>query len=481
LVVVNSLYETTYGRERALRARSRSLADRGAQALSIAATFTTICVLWSMWSSDSLGQWIAMWRTAGNAWIGVLGFVVALYAGSFGLRRLASRSAARVGREGRVGAPRLPTASFHFGRQAIACAATTLAVYAMGHPRVYSRMPVELASAVEAVRSPQLSARDQRQMEQGYYEKLLANRHNTELWTLYNEKPPDWDDYVHMRPTHDFLLREYPPNEQVTFRGVPVTTNEWGMRDQSYERDKAPGSVRIALVGSSHVAGAGVRIEDTFATLLEEEVNEKGCGGRSGYEIWNFAVDGHTDPQHAVWFERRVLPFEPDVLFYVAHPRDGWRVVKAVVDAIAQGYEMPYAQLQAVVERAGIRDDMTVYEMKRRLDPFGSEIIAGAYQRIGELCRERGILPIWILLPRTSERLELGQVADQVAAAREAGFGVVSLLDVYNGHDATSLEVAKWDQHPNAAGHALIARRLYDALCTDGGGLTPQLANLVPR
>jgi hypothetical protein len=48
--------------------------------------------------------------------------------------------------------------------------------------------------------------------------------------------------------------------------------------------------------------------------------------------------------------------------------------------------------------------------------------------------------------------------------AKEAGFLPIDLSDVYQGKDTSSLQLADWDRHPNAAGHALIAERIYAGL-----------------
>jgi hypothetical protein len=48
--------------------------------------------------------------------------------------------------------------------------------------------------------------------------------------------------------------------------------------------------------------------------------------------------------------------------------------------------------------------------------------------------------------------------------AREAGFVVLNLIDVYKNQDIKSLRVAGWDSHPNVKGHKLIASKLYEAL-----------------
>jgi hypothetical protein len=48
--------------------------------------------------------------------------------------------------------------------------------------------------------------------------------------------------------------------------------------------------------------------------------------------------------------------------------------------------------------------------------------------------------------------------------AIESGFEVVSLAGVFADRDKRALQVGKGDFHPNAAGHRLIADRLYAEL-----------------
>jgi hypothetical protein len=49
----------------------------------------------------------------------------------------------------------------------------------------------------------------------------------------------------------------------------------------------------------------------------------------------------------------------------------------------------------------------------------------------------------------------------ELRTARDAGFVVIDLSDVYRGSDRNSLWIAEWDAHPNAQGHRLVGERLY--------------------
>ena len=65
-------------------------------------------------------------------------------------------------------------------------------------------------------------------------------------------------------------------------------------------------------------------------------------------------------------------------------------------------------------------------------------------------------------------------VSPLATRAEAAGWTVLSLEGVYDGHDPDDLRIAPWDHHPNARGHALIADRLYDALREAGFFTTPR-------
>src|SRR5438309_8721976 len=64
LVVMNSMWELKRGRNRANAFGHVSWPAAFGVGLKTLATFTVICVLWSMWSSDSLAAWKTLWHYA---------------------------------------------------------------------------------------------------------------------------------------------------------------------------------------------------------------------------------------------------------------------------------------------------------------------------------------------------------------------------------------------------------------------------------
>ena len=461
LVIAHSLYESRYGRLRSLGGRTATWPELGAQALGTLGTFATICLLWGMWSSTSLSEWLSMWQAAGASWLWLPGGLAALVAASLLLDRMAMRRA-------RTAAPaRRVAAAPSFWREAAVPACGVMALLALGSEPVYSRLPAQTAEAIHSLRYVTLNERDLRELERGYYEALIENRNNAELWQAYNGRPPDWNEKRHVRETGDFLEWDLRPDVEMPFKGVMVKTNRWGLRDDDYERAKPPGAVRIAMLGASHVFGEGVANHETFEAVLEERLNREPCDGAPlRFEILNFAESGRSAPQYVLVLENKILAFQPDTLFYVSHRGDEGRMDRALVKAVQGQFDIP-AHLRGIVAQAGVTAAMNDYTIRRRLQPFQPAILSESYRRIVEVSRENGIQPVWFLLPMTYERIEPDDVARDMAPAAAAGFEMESLLDVYDGHDPQSLAVASWDDHPNARAHRLIADRLYQRICSE--------------
>ena len=78
--------------------------------------------------------------------------------------------------------------------------------------------------------------------------------------------------------------------------------------------------------------------------------------------------------------------------------------------------------------------------------------------------RAQGMVPVWIFLPQVRQGTWQDATAGAVQIAREAGFVVINMEDVYDGQDIEEIRLAEWDEHPNSLGHRLVAERLYTEL-----------------
>jgi len=463
LLIANSLYERKHGRERSLGKQSRTILDYLAVGCGTAGTFLTMGLLWGMWSSDSFSQWLYMWGSAGNGWIMMLILVLALFAASI----LLGRAAKRMKWQGP--AIRLPSLRpVGFAATALVGVISAAALYGLMHVQVYSKLPGKLPKLVEVVRFPQLNKVDREQMQRGYYVDLIhVHRHNTELWQLVGNEPKDWRGFTpeDWLETGDFRGDEFQPNMTVNHKGVDMTTNRWGMRDKDYELQKDPGAYRIALMGSSYSMAGGVQGSETFEAVLEERMNQQ-PGDHPFYEILNFALPGRTVERQVTILENKVLDFEPDAVIYVAHSSEGWRAVDKLVEHVRSAKPIPYPGLASILEQAKASDRLEPYELRKRLRKFSDEIVSWAYRRIVTRCREEGIRPLLVFLPLSYQRLEQKDIVNDLAAAEEAGFTVISLREVYDGYDTKDIQLANWDTHPNIQGNQLIADGLFQVFST---------------
>lgn len=463
LVIINTLYENRRGRKRTLGQHSLSIRDITAQALRTAGTFTVMAVLWSLWSSDSVEDWIALLSAAEFSLtsVALLLLTFLMITVIFGLTIwLGSRSDNRPGKNGKLGT--------FFGSTTV----TTYAIvflFLIGNPVIYNQMGGKAQKVISDLTTNRLSDLEAALLQRGYYEDLIGvNRFNSQLWEIYSKRPSDWptiDETAAARQTGDNFIVELVPSTSIYFHGEKLTVNRWGMRDRDYERVPAPNTYRIALTGPSFVMGYGVADNEGFEPLLEDRLNREHAGSPyTRYEILNFAVPGYSAIQNLMVLEQKTLPFQPNAMFFMAHQREEEAVVLYLADRISVGAELPYPELIELARQAGAEPGATKAETQRQLQAIETEILSWTYRRIVEVSRANGILPVWIFMPTLEDPLQEEEIAHLSSIAKESGFIVLNLSDAYANHDPESLVVAYWDKHPNAKGHSLIAEDLYRKL-----------------
>jgi hypothetical protein len=120
--------------------------------------------------------------------------------------------------------------------------------------------------------------------------------------------------------------------------------------------------------------------------------------------------------------------------------------------------------LREIADAAGVSKNTPRFEAEQRLMPFRDQILASAYRRMVTKSREHGTIPVWVYLPSAGDSVPADRLDKFAQMAEGAGFVVVSLADCFDGHESKSIWFGEWDHHPNAFGHGLIAKRLYEKL-----------------
>ena len=459
LVVINGLIELRYGRKRRLGGSAVTWQAVALRAAKTYGMFWFICLLWSFWTAESLGDWFSLFPALAGDYTPRVLLLPAVV-----LVVIVLGSIERVpGRSGKASAQ--PQ-----GARGMAWSATvaSMVLIAVSLENVSTQFGPEFATTVNSLRSGRLSRLDNAKLERGYYENLLSvDRFNSQLWEVYSKKPAEWLDVRDAglkRFTGDFAQTELIPSFVAETSFGPIRINRWGMRDQDYEQLPRAGTFRVAVLGPSTVMGWGARDGETFEALIEAQLNrERTDAQRSRYEVLNFAVPGYQPPQQLIAVDK-ALRFQPNAVFYVAAGREVSRAADYMVEVVRKGIDIPYDPLAQIVAKAGLTRAMDDQAALRRLQPYREELLATTYQQIVGRIRSKGAVPVFVFLPQVRAGTWQEETPETLRMAHAAGFIVIDLSDVFDGKDLDTIRIAEWDDHPNSKGHRLIADRLYAAV-----------------
>lgn len=116
----------------------------------------------------------------------------------------------------------------------------------------------------------------------------------------------------------DEIIYKLKPNLDLTFQGVNVKTNSFGMRGPEISIEKPAGTYRIALLGDSFTFGWGVKEDECFARIFEKNlIDSKKLGDK--VEVLNFGVPGYSTFQETARYINDQNKFNPDaiVIYFV--------------------------------------------------------------------------------------------------------------------------------------------------------------------
>ncbi len=428
-------------------------------------TFTTVAILWSLWSAESLRSWSRLW-TVTSGWTLLLAVVVPYLVLRF-LRRMPN-SKGSVDLSYLLKAVPGKPESWTAGLLAVVALLTVPSLAAPLGPR--------FASKVADLRSSRLNATDRALLEHSYYETLQhSSRFESQLWQRFAAAEPAvaaHDSDLFRRRT-DFLWHEIQPNTTGLYKGKRFSSNQWGMRDQEYSLAKPPETFRIAVMGASHVMGHGVGDNEVFAHLLEEDLNREDFGDNTSYQVLNHAIDDYSPLQQLVLLRESVLGFEPDLVLYIAHSDENFWARKHLARTLVSGVEIPDAFLDELAQTAapqdrvpdGLTKDERISRAVLQLQGVpANQAVAHSYNQFAQAAIEAGARPVWVYLPKLWEHTSWRNLPRLKRNAQAAGFQIISLDGVYPYDQRAELRVSPADEHPNAIGHRLVAERLFQEL-----------------
>jgi hypothetical protein len=467
LVLVTAIYETTRGRQRTLTPSRFTVRTRLILGLQSGGVFCAMCVLWTFWTCQSWAEFQTLIDAASKpTWRDiVIIFVV------FAMVCVCGMLWGRSSRETSEGRSTVATRGpFHFWRSAVAV--TVGSICLLAGPSVATWTIPATKGVIAQLHNDVLNARDLNQQRRGYYEELDVGRMDTWRWHGA-EEPEGWAEGkdAFFRKRSDFLLREIVPSVSTVLGGAPVKSNRLGMRDRDYEKIKPANTYRIVLLGASNDMGWGVKNDQTYENLVEDNLNSRVPDARySRYEILNLSVAADSILQRVLRLEQVGFEFQPDAAILSVTAVDEQFIASHLRKALIQGIEpSPGCRevVESVVRRAHVNGKMPAVMIERRLQPYVSELCGWSFQRFAQQCAQRGVRPLVMYRPAPADfsGVELAARSETLRLARNAGLEVIDLSPAFDSvADRSSLILAKWDDHTTVLGHRLLADKLYEGL-----------------
>jgi D-alanyl-lipoteichoic acid acyltransferase DltB (MBOAT superfamily) len=466
IVLVNVLIEARKGRRRSIEREARPLREAALHGMKVAGTFAAICVLWTVWSTPDVHELEQVWRGLLRSGPGDLAVLlgVPVLIGALG--------ACFGGRKREVAASGAPALRKPFWPQAAAVCAVASAFIVVGmNPGVLLPLSPEAATLARDVTARRLNAADAKKFQRGYYEDLGdVARFNTELGILYGGWTREVANSPQSRQRTDAIAAEYIPGTVHAISGVVRTVNRHGMRDREYTIERPSTTFRIALVGSSHDAGLGVKDDETYENVVEERLNRE-VGPATGlrFEILNFSHDGYNPTQKLAVVEQKVFDFQPQLVLYVANSQELSWMFGSVQHLAKNGLLEKYPFVTGALQKARIDSAQglppkTVLESK--LAPYAEDALRALLERLRDATVQRSARPVFVMLEIPDDAPWREPIFDRLGLlARSAGLPVLDLQGAYASvKDRTSLQVHAANTHGNARAHSLIADRLYALL-----------------
>jgi len=255
------------------------------------------------------------------------------------------------------------------------------------------------------------------------------------------------------------------PNLNVTLRGVPLVTNSEGLADKEYPKEKPANTYRIAVVGSSWTMPASIPVQDSYHWMMEDDLNASSAAREDGmnYEIINFGVEFYGAGEILATLEHKVREYKPDLIIVALTGftlNVLWQDYQESFDAPEPGsrFFSSYILMQAGLIEPPVQQRVTIPKPLRASGRYRQQLASLIYQS-KNLADELGSDVLFVTLGyRGLTWLNNTLIFDYVktlnldyldAATEMARLGPMA--------EGVEYKVGRFDTHPNAMGHRLLA------------------------
>lgn len=462
-LILGTLIAVAISREADQPARKKtagSLRESFFTLLRITKMYLLMSVLWTLWNSISIGDWLFLLGKITHDPLSLRWYVIGIVL-FIGIGTLVHRLLTHPQFGKSFAVIRNPFLVF--------CAGVALLALAL-LPAMYPGS-TQLATRIHELTHPQLNQQDRENAEQGYYENLVDAGTGT-----------PWEQSIRTRgrgqwfsgseqAAPDIRKRTLKPNFSVREGNKTFTTNRWGMRSPECDTVKKENVYRIAFIGSSYEMGSGVSDEEVFARVFEKMLNDslQKTGKPVRVEVLNFSVGGYSWPQYVWLCEHEVFKFHPDHIFVFSHSEEKQRVNGVIARLIQNGLDLEYEELKLIKNKAGAKQSMSRSSIQNLLYPYDYQLLDFGYSRVKKAADAHHVPATWVYVPALNRPAPAGEYEYLQQLAAKNRFERISLVGAYAGYDEAALQLTPADHHPDARGHYLLGKKLADAFFPEIG------------
>jgi len=274
---------------------------------------------------------------------------------------------------------------------------------------------------------------------------------------------------------------EHIPGARGEVAGIPVSINSLGFRGPEFTAEKAPGVVRIAVVGDSFIFGQGVKEEASLPRLIETLLNQ-GSPGR--YQVINAGTRGYNTLEEDIYLRARVMPLKPEgVILGITEVDDldlqVFRPRNLGLEKAKQSFWWRLAPVRAVLalraQQEYLKDSK---DYVRNLYDPGSETwkkFVESLTDIRDQCRENHAWLLVITFPLFEDGDSFAQERAQLhRQLTELGIDYVDPKPALSRYSWRELVISPKDMHPDTKAQKIFAGLIYDKLKSSAKLSPPQ-------
>lgn len=257
------------------------------------------------------------------------------------------------------------------------------------------------------------------------------------------------------------IVYELKPNIDSRLKLVSFKTNSNGLRDKEYNISKPPDTFRVAVIGSSFTFGSGVRIEDTYHSILEDRLNNE--SGDLQYEFLNFGVGGYTSRNKLATIEHKALSYEPDLILFVL---DGSQYTDEKFKKFVPKPKKNHF-FRSYIYKLISKNKLFKSKEKRELEFTQTQLehldtLDNILKTLKKMSQDNRIPVCVVLLDHDYMHMELGDEIIKLISLNNLCYA--NTIPAFADMNFDDLTIYRVDFHPNATAHKIFADSIYDDL-----------------